>query len=200
MAYFPFFVNLNNKKCLVVGGGQTAIRKANTLLSFGASVIAVAEMFSGTVDALMKEKAFEESDLDGIFLAVAATDDMNLNRQIAEMCRSRRIPVNCVDQTDYCDFIFPAYRKCGDAVAAFSGGGKSPVLAQYMAEKSDLFMNDFLGDINDLLGRLRKDAAHDISDLKKRKAFYREVIEDCLENEKLPEESNLLEMMKKYRD
>ena len=174
MAYFPMFVDLTDKTCLVVGGGEVAYRKVKTLLDFDAKVTVVAESVcpklaelaevqdkkilsacdyvtgAGEVTSEDKvqsacgrnaEKAdapknrvtiwvrpFQKEDCDGRLLVVAATDDRELNHNIAEYCKAAGIMVNAVDQKDDCSFIFSSYVREQNLVAAFHPGGELPLV------------------------------------------------------------------------
>ena len=136
MAYFPLFINIKNKPCLVAGGGKVAMRKARVLLDFGAQVFVIAPVIEKGIKRMKEitvmEREFLLEDIDDKTLVVAATDDAAENHRIAELCKERGILVNAVDRIEDCSFIFPAYVKQKDVVAAFSSSGKSPVLTQYL--------------------------------------------------------------------
>jgi uroporphyrin-III C-methyltransferase/precorrin-2 dehydrogenase/sirohydrochlorin ferrochelatase/precorrin-2 dehydrogenase/sirohydrochlorin ferrochelatase len=114
MAYFPMFVDLKNKLCLVVGGGTIALRKVRVLLDFGACVKVVAEQIIPEIEQCSKrltlcKRAFEEDDLEGCAIVIAATENAALNHTIAELAGARGILVNAVDRQEDCTFIFPSY-------------------------------------------------------------------------------------------
>ena len=185
MSFFPMFVELKQKKCLVVGGGPIAARKIEVLLEFGGDVTTVATAFSDAVEQMVGIRRicreFEENDLDKVDLVVAATDDPKLNHEIAKQCKMRRIPVNAVDQPEDCSFLFPAYRKQGEVVAAYSSGGQSPAIAQYLKEASAEILTKELGDLAARLGELRPRVKKEIADANDRKRFYQEVLALSLE-------------------
>ena len=112
MAYFPLFVELQGRRALIVGGGRLALHKAEKLLPYGAELRAVAPEFCPELQALpgveLRRGSFEPRDLDGVFLAIAATDDRDVNSAVASACRERGIPVNVVDELSECGFVFPA--------------------------------------------------------------------------------------------
>ena len=139
MAYFPMFIDIEKKKCLVAGGGTVALRKVRVLLDFGAQITVVApqidpQILQLTGNVCVKERTFEPEDLKECVLVVAATDDVTENHRIARMAQKKHIPVNAVDQQEDCSFIFPSYLKHRDLVGAFSSAGNSPVLTQYLKE------------------------------------------------------------------
>ncbi len=143
MAYFPFFVDIENQDCLIVGGGIVALRKVEVLIDYGPRITVVspqieeeletAAALKGTV--ILQRRPFSIGDLEGRDFVIAATDDEALNRKISEACRARRIPVNVVDVQKECSFIFPSIVREGDIVVGISSGGKSPTVTQYLKKQ-----------------------------------------------------------------
>lgn len=204
MSYFPMFIDLKKQPCLVVGGGRVALRKVKVLRDFGAVVTVVApqilediKMISETV---IKERDFRKSDLWGSALVVAATDDALQNHRISEVCKEQGIPVNAVDQKEDCSFIFPAYLKRGEVVAAFSSGGQSPVTTQYMKEVMRPLMTDELGELAACLGGIRAVVQQMISTEEKRKKVFRELLEIGLETGENPDEKMIRQVIDKYKE
>ena len=134
MAYFPMFVQLKNKKCLVIGGGRIALRKIEVLKDFEADVTVIAPEMIPQIRQIDKIRrifrTFMEEDFKEAELVVAATNDPKVNSEISKICMQKKIPVNAVDQKEDCSFIFPSYVKEGEVVAAFSSGGQSPMITQ----------------------------------------------------------------------
>lgn len=160
MAYFPMFIDIEKKKCLVAGGGTVALRKVRVLLDFGAQVMVVAPQIDSQIlrltgNVCVKERTFEPEDLKECVLVVAATDDAAENHRIAQLARENNIPVNAVDQQEDCSFIFPSYLKHQDLVGAFSSAGNSPVLTQYLKEALKDILTEELGQINGYMGSIR---------------------------------------------
>ena len=152
MAYFPMFIDIEKKKCLVAGGGTVALRKVRVLLDFGAQITVVApqidpQILQLTGNVCVKERTFEPEDLKECVLVVAATDDVTENHRIARMAQKKHIPVNAVDQQEDCSFIFPSYLKHRDLVGAFSSAGNSPVLTQYLKESLKEILTEELGQV-----------------------------------------------------
>lgn len=126
---------VSTKKVLIVGGGKSAYHKVRSFTEFGADVTVIAEEVSPDIrrvseGILVIEKSFEESDLRGIDIVIAATGNRMLNREIATAARRRGILVNAVDDKEYCDFIFPAILKKENYSVAVCTEGKSPLMAQ----------------------------------------------------------------------
>lgn len=196
MAYFPMFVNLKNQPCLVVGGGMVAYRKVKVLLDFEARVVVVGENICDKIYEIVKKsnqlelqkKCFEDADCDNMFMVIAATDDKELNHHIAGICNSKGIMVNAVDQKEDCSFIFSSYIKEKNLIAAFSSGGNSPVLAQYLKSQEKEILTPFLGELNEYMGKIRKRVIEKYDAEEKRKEIFKEIVNTAIENGELPQE------------
>lgn len=202
MAYFPMFVQLKNKKCLVIGGGKVALRKVQVLKDFEADVTVIAPEMIEQIRQIDKIRrifrAFMEEDLKEADLVIAATGDQKVNHEISKMCQDKKIPVNAVDQKEDCSFIFPSYVKEGEVVAAFSSGGQSPVITQYLKKKIKPDLTEELGQVAQILGSLRVIAKSCIATEQQRKAFYKELLQIGLEDIDLLEEQRINEIIQKY--
>ena len=138
MAYFPVNINIENKKCFVIGGGTVAKRKANMLLDFGADVTVVAEELKQDFEGCkVLKKPFEYDDIKSAFFVVASTDNKKLNSEIAQYCRENNIYVNSVTNADDCTFTLSSYIRQGDVVISVNTSGKSPALSKYLRELLD---------------------------------------------------------------
>lgn len=203
MAYFPMFIELKHRKCLVVGGGQIAFRKVKTLMDFGADVcVAAKEILPCILEmegVCCMEKEFEPSDIADFTLVVAATDEKELNSRISEICREKNIPVNAVDQIEDCSFIFPAYVKEGEVVAAFSSGGLSPVTAQYLKAQIRPILTPHLGDVAAFLGSIREMVHKCTKTEAQRKQIYKELLQIGLERGTLPLEEEIAALIYQYQ-
>lgn len=162
MKYYPVFLDMENKRALVVGGGQVAQRKAESLLEQGARVYVVSQGVTPDLENLIKEeevgylgKRFEEGQLDGIFLVIAATDDHYTNQRISRSARKRGILVNAVDQPEDCDFIIPSVLKRGDLIIAVSTCGKSPALSKRIRRELEGQFGREYASFLELMGRVR---------------------------------------------
>ena len=140
--HYPVFLDVHAQKCLVVGGGHVAYRKVKALLEHGASVRVVSielclEMreLADSVDLDVVLREYRVEDLQGAFLAIAATDDARVNERVAEEARERKVLVNVVDDMENSLFIAPSYLRRGDVAIAISTGGKSPALARRIRTK-----------------------------------------------------------------
>jgi len=135
--YYPILLNIQGKKCLIVGGGKVALRKAQMLVEHGANVVIVSPAFCPELNQLVKDgniqaihRDYETEDLNDSFMVVAATDDIKTNERIAAEARKIGILVNVVDKPDISDFIVPSYFRRGDIIVAVSTSGRSPALAR----------------------------------------------------------------------
>ena len=202
MAYFPMFVQLKNKKCLVIGGGRIALRKIEVLKDFEADVTVIAPEMIPQIRQIDKIRrifrTFMEEDFKEAELVVAATNDPKVNSEISKICMQRKIPVNAVDQKEDCSFIFPSYVKEGEVVAAFSSGGQSPMITQYLKEKIKPNLTEELGQLAQILGSLRKLAKSCIATEQERKAFYKELLQIGLKDIDSLEEQRINEIIQKY--
>lgn len=204
MSYFPMFVELDGEDCLVVGGGMVALRKVMVLRDFGAAVTVMAEHIIPEIremaGVVFQEKPFVFTDLSGRGLVVAATGDRELNHEISQRCRQQGIPVNVVDQPEDCSFIFPAYLREGEVVAAFSSGGQSPVVTQYLKEQMGTVMNGQFGEIAAFLGSIRHTVKQCVGTKKLRKCVYRELLQIMLAEDSVLSEEKIMEILEKYKD
>ncbi len=135
--YYPLFLNVCGKRCVVIGGGQVALRKVKVLLECGANVEVISPEPCSELAKLAKDKQisvsyrqYQPDDLKGAFVAIAATDDRGINLQIAKEAQSNAILVNVVDDAENSSFILPSYLRRGDVTIAVSTAGRSPALAR----------------------------------------------------------------------
>lgn len=134
--WFPQFVDVRGKQILIAGAGIIASRRISTLAGFDVQIKVVAPKVSETVRGLaesgrvsLEERPFEEGDLPGADLVLAATDDREVNRRIGLLCREKGIAVNVADRKEECDFYFPAVIRKGDLIVGLTAGGKNHSLA-----------------------------------------------------------------------
>jgi precorrin-2 dehydrogenase/sirohydrochlorin ferrochelatase len=142
MSFYPVLLDLTGKKVLVVGGGQVAQRKVETLLEYEAEILIVSRELTDKLNKMVENKRvqflgkeFLPRHLDGAFLVIAATDDKALNHRVSEEATRRGMLVNAVDQPADCNFIVPAIIRRGDLLVAVSTSGKSPALAKRVREE-----------------------------------------------------------------
>jgi len=139
MSYFPAFLQLENKKILIVGGGAIAYEKLLHLLDFTKDIFIVAQDFSQEMLQTIKaenldfeKRAYKSGDIKEFAIVVVAIDNIPLQAEIFEESKHYNCLCNAVDSTAYCDFIFPSYIKKGDLTIAVSTSGASPAMAKYL--------------------------------------------------------------------
>lgn len=166
MGYFPFFMDIEGRKGVIVGGGPVAARKAEKLLAFGPKLSVIAARFGEELRGIARsypisllEKDYEAGDLEGAAFVIAATDDGVLNGEIADWCRARNTPVNVVDDREKCTFFFPALVKEGPLTVGISTDGKCPAAAAYLRGRVERCLPEGIGAVIDLLGQLRPEVA-----------------------------------------
>ena len=165
---FPLFLELEGRSCLVVGGGSVATRQAKALEDCGARVTVVAPEVCG--------RGFDDADVEGMTLVVAATNDRTLNGRVADLCKARGIPVNAVDDPANCTFVFPAVCRKGPMTVAVSSGGTCPVAAKLVRDKvGRLMADDFVSEVG-RLGREREQLKRDFPDPQTRKRVCEEAL------------------------
>ena len=135
MAFFPFMIQMQDKLCVIGGGGKVAYRKVSMMLSFGARVTVIAPKICDELQKieskqgalLLVQRPFEDGDIEGADVVIMATNDSEVNSHIAAICKDKRILVNVVDVKKDCGFYFPAIIKQDDVVVSVSTDRKSVV-------------------------------------------------------------------------
>lgn len=185
MAYFPFFVELEGKRALVIGGGEVALRKIEKLLPYGPKITVVAPKMRPEIENMpeicRRMRPFVSEDLKGMDLVIAATGSRAVNHQISEMCQSRRIPVNVVDDGPECSFYFPALVKRGNLSVGISTGGSSPAAAAWLRQQIEAALPEGIEGILDFMLDQRNQVRSEIPDGKQREALMKKMFAACLE-------------------
>jgi len=160
---FPMFLKLEGRTCLVVGADSVAEPKIRSLVDCDARVVVVAPLATATVKELAGRgeltwlpRAFASTDLDGVFLVVAATSSPEVNHAIYREAQARGILCNVVDDPPHCDFYYPAVVRRGQLQIAISTAGLSPALAQRIRKQLEEEFPHAYGPWLEELGRLRE--------------------------------------------
>lgn len=184
MEFLPLFYHLKDKPCLLVGGGDIALRKATLLARAGGVISCIAHTIDPRLEDLINDSHgnsrigdFHSSDLDGHFLVVAATNDMALNKRVSEDAHARQMPVNVVDNPDLCSFILPAIIDRSPLMIAVSSGGHSPVLARLLRSRIESLVPSAYGRLADLVGKFRNAVKAKYTHIDDRRNFWEETLQ-----------------------
>lgn len=185
---YPAILLLDGRLAVVVGGGQVAERKVRTLREAGAKIRLVADTLTpalrdlaetGGVDLV--ERRFANGDLAGAAVAVAATDDEEVNRGVFAEATEAGIPVNVVDNTALCTFIAPSIIRRGDLVVAISTGGAAPALAVRIRERLEREFGDEYARFLELMAQLREQISVPGDQDQRAEAWYRVIDSDVMD-------------------
>jgi len=183
MDYLPVFLDLTSKKCVIIGGGEVAHRKAKLLLKTEALVHIVAAEFSERIKDLNSDactlvtEEFNKRHLTDAVLVIAATDSASVNREVATAANSLNIPVNVVDEPALCSCIMPALIDKSPVVIAISTGGNSPVLTRRLKELIEIILPNNIGALSKLMGSWRVKVKNKLDSFDMRLKFWEEVME-----------------------
>ncbi|MDP2834864.1 MAG: siroheme synthase CysG [Pseudomonadota bacterium] len=180
MDYLPIFLDLRGRKGLVVGGGDTAARKASLMLNAGAWVHAVSPT---PLSNAFKELAvsdrlihlstdFQETHLDGMDVVFAASEDDRLNKAVHDAARARHIPVNVVDKPEVCSFIMPSIIDRSPVMVAVSSGGEAPVLSRLLRARLETLIPAGYGRLAALAGRFKQAVRGKFGTTEQRRKFW----------------------------
>ncbi|MBO5159896.1 MAG: bifunctional precorrin-2 dehydrogenase/sirohydrochlorin ferrochelatase [Lachnospiraceae bacterium] len=185
MALFPFFMNIEGKAGLIIGSGKHAQEKIERLAPYGPEL------------TVIEEKNFKESDLDSLpAFVIVAGEDKNQNHRIAELCRAKRILVNVVDDQEYCDFIFPSLISHGNLSVGICTNGASPATGVLLKRKIESQIPENIEEILDFLQKKRPAIAQALNNKKQRFAFYYQLSEICMANDRALSEEEFTELLK----
>ncbi|MBF2719914.1 uroporphyrinogen-III C-methyltransferase [Psychrobacter sp. NG254] len=184
MNTFPLFFKLEDRKVLIVGGGEVALRKADLLSRAGACITILAPDISHELQALLTDdkhqfiyENYNKTYMAGARVIIAATDDETLNHQIHADATELNIPVNVVDTPHLCDFIFPAIIDRNPIVIGISSNGKAPVLARLLRARLETLIPQGYGKLAKLAGDFRSEVKAKIPTLTGRRQFWERAFE-----------------------
>jgi len=188
VAFFPLFVDIKEKPCLIVGGGQVAYRKTKTLLQFGASIKVVSPYLceeliklkeSGLIN--VEQREFADSDIENCFIAVAATSDSDVNARLSEYAAKRNIPVNVADDSGKCSFLFPSTVKRGKIIIGICSSGSFPAMTAAIREKIDEILPCEIAEITEKLEMLRKEIKSKIKQKEDKEKIMKDLAAQIIE-------------------
>ncbi len=189
MDFFPIFMNIRNRQCVVIGGGKVAARKIALLLKAGAQVQVIAPELCREVSEMAKTgqikhyaRAFDEKDIcdsslcDSV-LVIAATNNQSVNEKVSELAKARSMPVNVVDQPHLCSFIMPSIVDRSPIQIAISTGGSSPVLARLLRTHLESYIPAAYGKLAQLVDGFRSKVIEKFPNSEQRRYFWENVLE-----------------------
>jgi len=184
MEYFPVFLDLKNRLCLLVGGGDIATRKGRLLSKAGARLRVVAPEISIELRELVAqnngelcEREYQAGDLNDCVIAIAATDIESLNEKISSDAKARNLPVNVVDSPALCTYITPAIIDRSPLVIAISSGGESPVLARLIRAKLETLIPTGYGRLAQIASNWRDRVKARFNDGDSRRRFWEKILQ-----------------------
>ncbi|MBO8136837.1 MAG: bifunctional precorrin-2 dehydrogenase/sirohydrochlorin ferrochelatase [Desulfotomaculum sp.] len=182
--FYPLYLRLEGQKCLVVGGGKVAERKVKKLLRSGAEITVISPRLTPALAAIKEqrlikhiEREYREEDLKDAFLVFCATNNEEVNRQIADYCSRNKILVNIVDDPQRCDFFVPAVVRQGPLSIAISTNGRSPLLAARIREQLEKTFGPEYADFLELLGQVRMELLQNVPDPEKRRQVLEKIVQ-----------------------
>lgn len=199
MPYFPFFIDISGKRCLIAGGGRIALHKIKKLLPFSPEIHVVSPEICGEISGIpglhIERRGFLPGDLEGAFFVIAATDRPEINSEISRLCRERNILCNAVDSPADCSFYFPALAQRGDVTVGVSTSGKSPLIAAEIRREAEKLLTPELAEICALMGEIRPAVRERFPQEKQRAEAMSAALKYCLSRGDAPDCTELLDFI-----
>jgi precorrin-2 dehydrogenase/sirohydrochlorin ferrochelatase len=184
MKFYPAYLDLRDRPCVVIGGGTVAERKTLALLEAGADVTIISPAltpklneFSDAGKITHSKKQYEESDLSGQFLVIAATPSVEVNTLVARACRKRHVLVNVAVPPEESSFIVPSVVERGDLLIAISTSGASPALAKKIRQDIEQRYGGEYGIFLDKMSAIRHRVLEEVSDGQKRHEVFQAIVD-----------------------
>lgn len=202
MGYFPFYIDIKDKKCIVIGGGKTALRKIKNLIPFEPDIEVISPEIlpeiSETENIKIIRREYRNGDIDDAFMVITATDNKSLNEKIFRLCTDKKILVNTVDDIEKCEFIFPSLVHRDDISIGISTSGKSPVFSKFMRIIIDDMLNDDYIEIFQILSRFRPYVKDMFDNEKQRREALESILDFCLAfDENIPSDDEIKDMLER---
>ena len=164
MGYYPIFLELNERRCVVIGGGAVAERKVAALVQTGARVTVISPKLTANLADWSRQasihaigRPYRPGDLADCEIAFVATDDPQVNAAVYEEGKRRGVWVNAADDPTHCDFILPSVLRRGTLTVAISTGAASPALARTVREELENYFSDDYGIVARLAAEVRRE-------------------------------------------
>ena len=204
MAYFPFFVDLKEKRGLIIGGGAVALRKIRKLLPYGPVLTVTApeicEEIQKIPGIILQKRAFCPKDIENMYFVIAASDDRGVNRQAAVLCRKQNIPVNVADDADGSSFLFPALVKRGELSVGISTGGGSPTAARCLKEQIGNIIPEHIDEILEFLHEKREEIKKEVPEEKTRSRILKELFYSCIDCGRALSDDEMRQIVRRKKD
>ena len=189
VSFYPVNLQINNRSCLVVGGGSVAERKVQSLLAAGASVAVLSPEITEALADMARERrityisrCYQHGDIGGFFIVICATNNKEVNQWIADEANQAGALVNVIDAPENGNFVVPSQIARGDLLLTVSTNGKSPALAKKIGAQLAQQYGPEYGLYLDLLAKARLKIKEVISSSKERELFWRQMIDDQVIN------------------
>ena len=187
MEFLPLFLNLREQDCIIVGGGEVALRKAILLIRAKANLTLVSPQFVSQLQEFSKEgkcklvqEEFTPEQLEGARIVIAATDNQMVNIRVANSANKKNLPVNVVDQPKLCSFIMPSIVDRSPVIVAISSSGRSPILTRKIKELNESLISNREGQLAELLGTYRGKVREKFPAFTERLKFWESLLESEL--------------------
>jgi precorrin-2 dehydrogenase/sirohydrochlorin ferrochelatase len=184
MKYYPAYLDLRERPCMVIGGGAVAERKALALLEAGAVVTIISPMLTSKLHELSDsgkitylQKQYEEKDISGEFLVIAATDSAEVNTLVASACRKKHVLVNVAVPPELGSFIVPSVVERGDLLIAISTSGASPALSKKIRQDIEQRYGTEYEILLEKLSAIRQRVLEEIPDEGKRRQVFQAIVD-----------------------
>ena len=184
MKYYPAYLDLRERPCLVIGGGAVAERKTLALLEAGAVVTIISPMLTSKLHELSDsgkitylQKQYEDQDLSGAFLVIAATDSAEVNTLVASACRKKQVLVNVAVPPEVSSFIVPSVVERGDLLIAISTSGASPALSRKIRQDIEQRYGTEYEVLLEKLSAIRKRVLEEIPDKSRRRQVFQAIVD-----------------------
>jgi precorrin-2 dehydrogenase/sirohydrochlorin ferrochelatase len=182
--FYPVYLNLKGRRVVVIGGGEIAERKVESLLDSGASVLVISPEVTPRINSLSEQKRIEvrnrayiQGDCFGAALVFSATDDPEINRTVYNEATGLGVFINTADQPAHCSFIMPAVVRRGDIGVAISTSGTSPALAALLRRKISGVIGPEYARLAELLSRVRPEIRGKVDTEEGRKDLHYRIID-----------------------
>lgn len=181
--FYPIYLTLDGRRVVVIGGGEVAERKVESLLGTGASITVISPDVTARIESLAQEekiqlhrRVFQTGDCAGAALIFSATDDAHVSAAVFHEASQIGALVNTADQPNLCDFIMPAVMRRGDIAIAVSTGGSSPALAAQLRDRISSVIGPEYSELAELLSSVRQEIRRRVPDVQQRTALHSRIL------------------------